>query len=442
MQDLRGIPVSSRNARSLERFEQALREFQSYFGDPVATLDAALAEDPDFVSGHLLRATVLGLSTERRFLPAMRESVEAAEARSAIANDRERALTRAVREWLDGDWPAAVREWEWVLIDHPRDALALQAAHLADFYLGDSTNLRDRVARVLPEWSTSTPGYSFVLGMYAFGLEETNLYDRAEEAGRRALAIEPRDAWSVHAVAHVMEMQGRYGDGARWYRERERDWAPENGLAYHNWWHLALFHLEAGEHAAALALYDERIRPKAGDLSLQMLDATALLWRLALQDADVGDRFARLADLWAGKADVENGFYAFNDCHAALAFAAAGRRDELRAVEMALEAATQKEGVNAMMSRDVGLPLLRAIRAFAHGDFTRAGRTLARLRPVAHRFGGSHAQRDLISQTLLVAGIRSGRRRIATHFANERLGWKPDSPLTRRYRERALALPE
>ena len=153
--------------------------------------------------------------------------------------------------------------------------------------------LRDRVAQVLPTWDTSTPGYGYVLGMYAFGLEETALYSRAEDIGRRALDINRRDAWAVHAVTHVMEMQGRLRDGIDWLTSRESDWSVNNGFAFHNWWHLALFHLEAGNFARVLELYDQRIRATPSQVPLEMIDATALLWRLELR---VGERRRALAE--------------------------------------------------------------------------------------------------------------------------------------------------
>ncbi len=81
------------------------------------------------------------------------------------------------------EWDEASRTLEAVLVDHPRDALALQTAHLMDFFRGDALNLRNRVARVLPHWSATVPGYSYVLGMYAFGLEECNQYREAEAHG-------------------------------------------------------------------------------------------------------------------------------------------------------------------------------------------------------------------------------------------------------------------
>src|SRR5262245_34930185 len=102
--DARGVPVSTGDAATLDRYEIALRQFQGYVGDPVATLDAALAHAPDFVLGHVVRSTLLLTMTERRFAEQARDGVAAAEALAARANERERGLTVAVRRLLDGDW--------------------------------------------------------------------------------------------------------------------------------------------------------------------------------------------------------------------------------------------------------------------------------------------------------------------------------------------------
>ena len=129
------------------------------------------------------------MATDRGALPMLTESVEAVEALGRRANDRERAHAAAARTWLQGDFAGSIQRYGDILLDYPRDLLALQVAHVGDFFLGASTMLRDRIAQVLPTWDTSMPGYGYVLGMYAFGLEETALYSRAEDIGRRALDI-------------------------------------------------------------------------------------------------------------------------------------------------------------------------------------------------------------------------------------------------------------
>ncbi len=72
---------------------------------------------------------------------------------------------------------------------HPRDVLALQAAHSFDYLTGDIWSLNDRVAAVLPAWSSDLPGYHAVLAMHAFSLEECGEYERAERRRPRALAL-------------------------------------------------------------------------------------------------------------------------------------------------------------------------------------------------------------------------------------------------------------
>ena len=303
--DARGIPVSCSDPSALALYEKALGQYQSYVGDPVATIEEALRHAPDFVLGHAFRATVLMTYSERRFAEQARVSVASAEALLRHANTREQALVAAARRLVDGDWDAACAAFDRVLVEDPRDAFAIQSAHLMDFYRGDALNLRNRISRVLPSWSPSVPGYSYILGMHAFGLEECNQYREAEESGRRALDLQPRDGWAVHAVTHVLEMQGRVDEGIAWLESREPDWAPDNGFAFHNYWHLALYYLDRQRHSDVLTLYDTRVHPEPPDFALQLLDATALLWRLFLEGVDLGRRADVLAKNWADRLETE-----------------------------------------------------------------------------------------------------------------------------------------
>lgn len=428
--DARDVTVSCGNRQALDLYETALRQYHSYVGDPIATIDQALAEAPEFVLGHAFRAGVLMMCSEQRFVPEARASVVAAENLSGQANERERLLTRAARRLVDGDWDGACRVYDRVLVDEPRDAFAVQTAHLLDFYRGDALNLRNRISRVLPHWSASVPHYSYILGMHAFGLEECNQYPQAEATGRKALELQPKDGWAVHAVVHIMEMQGRVDEGIDWLESRESDWAPDNGFAFHNWWHLALFYLDRQRHDRVLALYDRHIFPEPSEFNLQLVDATAMLWRLYLLGIDTGARFQAVADQWEKKLDIERGFYAFNDVHALLAFLGAGRERAARQVLDDLAATARGTGgSNVMMTREVGLPLGRGFQAFAQGRYEETIAQIEPARDTAHRFGGSHAQRDLLTLTLIEAAIRAGQPNLARHYLAERLVHKPASGL-------------
>lgn len=438
LRDSRGCLVSTRSATSLSQFEQALELSVSYRLDPLATIQAALQADPDFAMGHCLRAGLMIMATDRMTEPLLNESIEAIESLGRRANDRERAHAAAARNWLHGDFAGSIRRYGEILLDYPRDLLALQVAHVGDFYLGASTMLRDRVAQVLPEWDTSAPGYNYVLGMYAFGLEETGLYSRAEDVGRRALEINPVDAWGVHAVTHVMEMQGRIREGIDFLTSREHDWADNNGLAFHNWWHLALFHLDAGNVAQVLDLFDRRIRPTPSQVPLEMIDGSAMLWRLHLRGIDVGDRWQTLAACWEPFAD--HAYYAFNDAHAVMAFIGANRLDLAKRVIASMEQKLDALDTNAMMTRDVGLPMAQALMSFARGDYADVVQRLLPIRTIANRFGGSNAQRDLIHLTLVESALRANQVRLARALVAERTQLKPSSPANWQLMARVMEL--
>ncbi len=434
--------MTGADAFALSRYETALQQFQAYVGDPVATIDEALRAAPSFVAGHLLKALALFTLAERKFVPMASEALSAARAHAPHANDRERGLIEATQLLVDGSWHAACAAIDRVLASHPRDALALQVGHLMDFYRGDALNLRNRISRVLPHWDESVPGYSYVLGMHAFGLEEMNQYPEAEAAALHALSMQPKDGWSVHAAVHVMEMQGRVDEGIAFLSSREADWAPGNAFAFHNFWHLALLHIDGGHYERAIELFDRHVHPEPASYLLSLVDATALLWRLRLEGVNVDTRFKQVADDWEARIAGEAGFYAFNDVHAAMAFAATGRDTALSELKVRMHGAASLEDANASMTRDVGLPLAAGIAAFAQGRYADSIACIEPMRDHAHRFGGSHAQRDLITLTLIEAALRGGDAVRARHYTAERLVHKGKSQWGRRLWSRAAQTPQ
>ncbi len=147
----------------------------------------------------------------------------------------------------------------------------------------------------------------------------------------------------------------------------------------------------------------------------------------------------RVAGEWEARLPTDRGFYAFNDVHAILALVAAGRDSAVTQLLAELEAAASRSGTNAMMSRDVGLPLAKGIVAFGRGHFADAIDAIEPTRDGAHRFGGSHAQRDLITLTLIEAALRGGQHALARHYIAERTTHKPVSGWGRRLARRASA---
>jgi tetratricopeptide (TPR) repeat protein len=423
--DSAGHQVTGAAREGLAHFEAAAHQFRCYIGDPAASVDAALSDAPQMVMAHVLRAYLHLLGTEPAALPIARQCHEAVA--GLAATERERGHVEAVRLLTEGRWRAAGRALEDVSIAYPCDALALQAGHQIDFFRGDSRMLRDRIARALPAWHKSIPGYHAVLGMHAFGLEETGDYAQAERQGRRAVELERRDTWAWHAVAHVHEMRNQPREGLAWMSTDTDAWSHDSFFAVHNFWHVAVYHLELGATDEALRLFEGPVFGKDSNIVLEMIDASALLWRLALRGVDVGDRFDAVAQKWAPIAAAGN--YAFNDMHAMMCFAGAGRRKEQQAVLEAQRAAMKGDGDNAEFTREVGHPATLAIQAFGQGRYAECVELLRPIRHVAHRFGGSHAQRDLLDQTLIEASRRAGFGALTTALVNERVALRPRTPL-------------
>ncbi len=434
--DETGNPLTGATAEALPHYLRAVRQLQTFTGDPVASLQAALAEAPSFAMAHIMLGWLHGLSTEAPAQDVTRQSWQAVRGQQLTAGERGHA--DALGQLVAGKWNAAGATLAAVSRDFPRDALALQIGHQIDFFTGNAPMLRDRIAAAMPHWDEAMPGYHAMLSAQAFGLEETGDYAAAEAAGRRAVELEPSDGWGQHAVAHVMEMMCRQHDGINWMRAAPQVWAGDSFMKVHNWWHLALFHYDLGEHDEVLSLYDGPMAGGQSAIALDMVDASALLWRLFLGGVNTGDRWRQVADQWAPHA--ASGNYAFNDMHAMMAFAATGRTSDIETLLHAQQDAAQGQGDNAGFTRDVGLPVTHGIRAFADGDYAKAARLLAPIRAIAHRFGGSHAQRDVIDLTLIEAAIRSGDAGLAQRLTQERMEHRPHSPLSALFSQRAAAI--
>jgi tetratricopeptide (TPR) repeat protein len=425
MQDAQGQALSGATDASLAAYQAALEQFRCLTGDPAALADQAIAASPEMPMAYLLKAWLYLLGTEPAGAAVARGCCEAAGA--LPTTEREQLHLQAASLLAHGHWREAARVLEDLSVLYPRDLLALQAGHQIDFFTGDSRMLRDRLARALPAWQRGVPGYHAVLGMHAFGLEECGDYAAAEKQGRTAVDLEPRDGWAWHAVAHVHEMRNDPVAGAEWLGPNAATWSEGSFLAVHNWWHLALFHLELGRVQEVLRLYDSAIGGPGSTVMLDLIDASAMLWRLQLRGIDVGDRWQPLAARWQSAGTP--GLYAFNDMHMMMALTGAGLRPAQQTVLQAQCDAIGRDDDNASFTREVGYAAARAIQAFGDGDDASCVRLLRSIRNSAHRFGGSHAQRDVLDQTLIEAAQRDGQDHLAAALVTERLSLRPRSPL-------------
>jgi len=383
---------------ALDAFADATEGLAAYRRDIMPAVERALAADEGCVAASALKGLLLVLAGRAEALLAAREVWRTMPAEAATSD--EIALCVALREGLRTGPLAAAAALEAHLARRPDLLLFVKLSTMLRFVGGDVAGMRRTTELVLPSWRRDRPGYGYVLGCHAFALEEAGEYAAAERTGRTAVGIAPHDAWAVHAVAHVHEMTGRPADGMAWIEALRLAWRGCNSFAFHLSWHLALFHLERGDHARALDLYDTEVRPDRSEDMRDYGNAVSLLWRLRQHGVAVGDRWDELAGI-ARRRRHETTLL-FGTLHRLLALLAV---DDLAAADelvAAIDAAAAGTGEQATVAATFGAGLARALRATA-GTAPLTG-LAGRLAPL----GGSHAQRDVFVRTLAMLAERSG----------------------------------
>ena len=371
--------------------------------DAARSVDALLAAHPDSLRAHLLKIAQLVAAKDAAALPALEHALRAAAALEAAASPQELAHLTAARAWLAREPLRAAKIYTQLVTDDHGDALAVRLAQSCWYFLGRRAHVRAVAEHALEAWTAEWPGFDAVLAMAAFGAAETNDGARAEELARISLDLEPRSPFAIHALAHALAIQGRAADGAKTLRALAADWRVGGRMDGHIAWHLALFDLERGDAAAALAAFDREQLPAAVLDAGGCVDATDLLWRLELASVDPGARWQSLAAAW--KRHLKPGFWSLLDLLAGLALQRAGRRDDACALSRDLVLAPETRGVVSPVRATV--PALAALDAFGRGAYADASRGLAKALP---GLGGSLPQRELLALTQRAADERRAER--------------------------------
>jgi hypothetical protein len=432
--DAQGLPVTTERPETIEAIDRFLQAFLSYGTDFQPILDAAEA-DPDCViaQGHaaaLMLFAETGDAAEKA-KPYIRRGIE----RAVHATERERLYLWTISTWAAGDYGMSLMAHKALAQKYPRDLAAAKIGQVRAFALGDSAGILSFGEAVLP----ANQENHFVHGMVAFGYEQCHRLREAEAAGCKATEMDRRDPWAHHAVAHVMETEGRVDEGLAWMLGLADTWEDCNSFMYtHNWWHVGLFHLDRDDHAAALAVYDTRVWGRLKTYSQDQVNAVSLLARLELRGVDVGERWSDVATYLAGRTGEH--VDPFLDLHYLYGLARAGRDAEAeRLVAGLIGHAAAVKPVQRVMWQQVAAPAAQALLAHTQGRFDEAADRLGQVLPILHRIGGSHAQRDLFEQIHLDALIRAGRRDPARAIIDRRLAARPNIAFTRRLADRLAA---
>jgi tetratricopeptide (TPR) repeat protein len=411
--DRLGLQLTAASGEAARAFDDTVWAYVGFSREPGVPLKRALQADPQMPMALCLQGYffhLMGLPSLAAKARTVFDSVS-----KAKASPREKAHVAALGAWCDGELERTCKLLDGILSEHPRDFLALKLANYLYFYMGDAANVRDGPARALKHWDEATPGYGHLLALHAFGLEESGDYAAAERAGRRATELDPGDPWAVHSVAHVMEMQDRAAEGARWIETHAPHWDAKNFFRFHLWWHLALMHWGDGRPEKALALYDSQVWAEGSSENLSLCNDISLLARLELAGLDVGKRWDAAAQVVREQAG--GSVMAFVDAHYAMALGSIPTLEE--------------RGTTARVHAGVGRAACEAAVAWRRKDHARVVTLLAPVRGELRRIGGSHAQRDLFVLLLLDSALKTGNMTLARTLLAERAAQRPAGKLPR-----------
>lgn len=405
-----GLVFSADQPSSLELFDDMMDSYLGATADVMTKLTHLLDQDQDMPMAHCFKAYLMKLGSDPKLLDGMDAAVQHLGTIRSSLNDREQRHLSALTYWSADQSKDTVRVIEELLSVYPHDVLALRIGHHLHFYSGDAVAMHASVARVLPHWQEGGRFYNFILGMQAFGLEESGDYQQAELSGRQAVDANPNDLWAAHAVAHVMQMQERFEDGIHWLTPLLPSWSGTSNFIFHLHWHQALFHIGLNEPYEALSIYDNFLEaPLNDDFYLDVCNSAALLWRLEMLGVDVGDRWQSLESLSSKR--INDTELVFCGLHYLLTPARLKQADVIDNALTSMRQWATVDSTQGKVAAEIGLPIAEAIVALSNKNYAVGANKLDSITARLHEIGGSHAQRHLFIQMKEFAKQKTNTRR-------------------------------
>ena len=428
-EDRYGLPLSTGSSTAASAYRDGIDRMLSAWPGAAEAFDSAITEDPDFALAHIARARVHSFYQQG----------EAARKQAALARDlvkrrgteRERSHVETLALAAEGQLPAALASALKHLESWPRDAVVMSLP-LGAFGLFAFSGMadHDQARQDLCERHAQHYGEDWwFLSNYGWSMTENGEVGKGRAMTEHAFSLRRNNAHCAHALLHAMFEDGSVGDAdtlvTQWIGGYDR-----SGILHgHLRWHQALGALEQDDAAKALAIYADVLQPSvtAAPPLNAMSDCASLLWRLEAYGHAVPGQLWQDANDYARR-HFPKPSLPFVEMHMALLAAATGNQ---AALDERLRVIEQRLADGKLPAGPVVPNICRAMRAFASEDYPACvGRLEGVLGEVA-RIGGSHAQREIIEDTFLVALIRSGDLPRARALLDRRLHRRPSPRDTR-----------
>jgi tetratricopeptide (TPR) repeat protein len=395
LKDAQGLVVTTDSAQAIAAINRFIDQALCYGQNAETAILQAIEADPTCVLAHAYAAAYYLTQENSKAWQQVQPYLQVIQRNLAKITYREKLYVQAILAWANQEIDRAIAFHEEITNKFPRDLISVQQGQYHYFYTGNKEKLLKIAQKVLP----SNPQQHYLYGMVAFGLEQCHQLEAAEKMAREAIALNRYDPWAHHALAHVMETQGRVNEGIAWMESFADTWKNCNSMLYtHNWWHIALYYLEQKNYQKVTSLYDNHIWERANKQSPKdQVGAISLLLRLELRGVNVGKRWQSIIPYLYSRIDEHA--LPFQDLHYVYALAKAGHTGWVN--EMLQSMHSHALSINPFLQKswlEVAIPAARGMVAHAKGDFNTAVTELKLVLPRLYEIGGSHAQRVLFEE--------------------------------------------
>jgi tetratricopeptide (TPR) repeat protein len=414
--DTYDLPVTTDSPAALDAYNRGVDAALGWKANALELFRTATKHDPGLAMAHAGAAACWFL--EERFAEAKAASDAARAAATDAVSPRERSYVNAVTLWTAGKVPDAERAMREHLATYPRDLAIVQRLYFVHFWQGKFPEMLETTTGLMRGLGET----SYMMGMHAFALEQAGRCGEAVDLAQAAIAKNPSDAWSIHALAHALYESAAFDRAIGGLPGVIEPVRGLNWFQNHLWWHVALMHLSRGEYDYVSSVSRDRFEREPSSIAGDLHDSISLLWRLELANRPVGDRWAPFAAI--ARERINRTGLLFHVAHVAMALAGAADTASADRQVAFLRERAPKDPTGLL--GEVALPLCEGLHAFAARDYRTA---IAKIEPLESRIvrlGGSRAQRDVFHDTLLEACFRAGDMERAERLLAARVARRPD----------------
>ena len=425
MDDRYGLKLTTASAAARDAYVDGIDRMLAADAGVEGALQSAIEADPHFALPHaaLARQHQLYVRPDEA-----RASLEAAVELSCSATPREQQHVEIVRLLVSGQVPQGLELIRRHIVDYPRDAFALSPACGVFGAIGFSGRI-GREAELLALLEPLATHYGddwWFATVHAFALIETGQWERGRQLAEHALDIRPTTAHGAHTLVHALFEAGADAEAVdflgNWLTGSDR----ASVLHCHIWWHYALLLLAVSRHDDAWQAFRHNCLPgeTASPPITVFSDSSSFMWRSALagQPRD-REAWQRLRDFYEERFPQP---MVFVDAHVGLVYAVLGETEQLQATISQLHDLGE---AGRLPAGTTGAALARAYAAFVDEHWGTVIDILEPLIPQVVRIGGSRAQRDLMTNTLLAAYVKADRLDDARQFLAGVTDRQPSRPV-------------